>query len=105
MAVIPLNAATTTINGEEYSTVDLAAGANITGVVLRRQLENDNSVKVRPTNVTATIGTVAATATAGEPNYILLHNGPAGGFNQGGVISAAAITVAVNGVVEAIITE
>ena len=115
MAVIPLNAATTTINGEAYSTFTIPAlptpvtgtpstrGHIVTGVLLRRELENDNSVKVRPTNVTATIGSVPATAGAGEPDVIILHNGPAGGFNQ--KVQLAPGTYAVNGVIQGILTE
>ena len=67
-------------------------------------------IKVRPTNVTATIGTLdAATpdpaieAAGGyDPSYIILHNGPAGGYVQQAEFVAG--TYRVNAVVAGIVT-
>ena len=53
------------------------------------------AVKIRPTNVTATI-------TSDTNTLILLKNGPKGGFTQGGSLGVTAATV--NDVVQAIIT-
>ena len=64
-------------------------------------------VKVRPTNVTATI-TVALGTPAVNQTLILLKNGPKGGFTQGGVIGTGTgtgiVAATVNDVVQAIIT-
>ena len=61
----------------------------------------EGEVKVRPTNVTATI-------TTGANTIILLKNGPKGGFTQGGVIGTGTgtgiVAATVNDVVQAIIT-
>ena len=64
-------------------------------------------VKVRPTNVTATI-TVALGTPAVNQTLILLKNGPKGGFTQGGVIgdgtTSGTVSATVNDVIQAIIT-
>ena len=56
------------------------------------------AVRIRPTNVTATCGESLATA----DNFILLHNGPAGGFTQN---YRGADTLFFNSVVRAVITD
>ena len=55
-------------------------------------------VKIRPTNVTATCGESVETA----DNFILLHNGPRGGFTQN---YNGANTLFFNSVVRAVITD
>ena len=55
-------------------------------------------VRVRPTNVTATCGETVETA----DNFILLHNGPAGGFTQN---YRGGATLFFNSVVRAVITD
>ena len=91
-----------TINGKRtiLYPIDAAAGANLSEVVdtivLRRELPNDsldisgsivengNSVKIRPTNVTAVLY-VEYSGGSNPTQYdeiIMLQNGPKGGFNQ-----------------------
>ena len=91
--------------------ISLDADEVIVGVVLRTSLLNSD-VKVRPTNTTAWICTVAGTGNVSDAEenagkYILLHNGPHGGFSQGGAInytsSAASYLVSDN--IDSIITE
>ena len=68
----------------------------IIGIELVRNLPN--GVKIRPTNVTATCGVSEA-----EPDqFILLHNGPKGGFSQN---YNGADTLFFNAVVAAVITD
>ena len=55
-------------------------------------------VKIRPTNVTATCGESVTTS----DNFILLHNGPSGGFTQN---YNGATTLFFNSVVRAVITD
>ena len=73
----------------------MAVGATATGVGLRRTIQ-DGEVRVRPTNVTATLVFViggAFTPPSGDTpgsisgnfethEVIMLHNGPSGGFTQ-----------------------
>ena len=56
------------------------------------------AVRIRPTNVTATCGESIETA----DNFILLHNGPGGGFTQN---YRGAATLFFNSVVRAVITD
>ena len=91
--------------------------ATVTGVGLRRTIQGD--VKVRPTNVTATLlltvgGTYDATSrtftTAPSTTHeiIILHNGPNGGFAQSDLRilepGHAGIRVFVNEVVDTLFT-
>ena len=107
MAIIP----TTPVRNQSYRTVTLAADATIIGVRLAKSIPQgewlgaspaagaeEEGVKVRPTNVTATIGTAANA----EPDYILLHNGPAGGYTQQAHLAMG--TYRVNAVVTGIMT-
>ena len=98
-----------TVNGKQtiLYPIDAAAPAALTEVVrtiaLRRELPNDsidpdtgaivsngNSVKIRPTNVTAVLYIEYTGGVDGDGNripndydeIILLQNGPKGGFNQ-----------------------
>ena len=59
-------------------------------------------VKVRPTNVTARIATVAGANQLEENSVILLSNGPHGGFTQQANLAAG--NYEVNDVVRAVIT-
>ena len=56
-------------------------------------------VKIRPTNVTATVGE----SVNESDNFILLHNGPKGGFTQN--YNGTATTLFFNSVVRAVITD
>ena len=56
-------------------------------------------VKIRPTNVTATCGE----AVGDSDSFILLHNGPKGGFSQN--YNGTATTLFFNAVVRAVITD
>ena len=77
----------------------------IVGVELRKTIEqgfdsNGNptgEVRVRPTNVTATLGETVDTA----DSFIVLHNGPHGGFTQQ---YNGADTLFTNSVIAAVIT-
>ena len=97
-----------TVNGKQtiLYPIDAAAPAALTEVVrtiaLRRELPNDsidsngaivengNSIKIRPTNVTAVLYIEYTGGVDGDGNripndydeIILLQNGPKGGFNQ-----------------------
>ena len=99
MARIETTYVKTVVNGETYiqRQAMLRANERIIGVELARTIpqakvstgtgaadfELREEVKVRPTNVTAVIGTEVATPLIENQNdYILLHNGPAGGFRQ-----------------------
>ena len=86
--------------------VAIVAGEIITGVALEREIQN--GVKVRPTNVTAVISTVAGTGstvsdTERNNSLILLQNGPKGGFTQTGNLAAGSYWV--NDVVRGVITD
>ena len=56
-------------------------------------------VKIRPTNVTATVGE----SVDESDSFILLHNGPKGGFTQN--YNGTATTLFFNSVVRAVITD
>ena len=73
---------------------EIPAGFEIVGTTITPYGE----VKVRPTNVTATCGETVATA----DNFILVHNGPNGGFTQN---YRGAGTLFFNSVVRAVITD
>ena len=89
-------------------TISLIATETVIGVELRKEINlggtdtTAGTTRVRPTNVTATI---AAEPGVGEDasGFILLHNGPAGGFTQN--FKAAAGDYEVNEVIEALITD
>lgn len=107
MAVID----TTPVDGQSYRTFTMDAGT-IIGVVLTRTIpagpwqgtgaagSEQGDVRVRPTNVTATVSHAAGA----EPDVILLHNGPNGGFTQQFKPTTAAANFRTNSVVRAIIT-
>ena len=113
--------------GTEYSNLhaiegNFAATENITGVALSRTIQGD--VKIRPTNVTAVAYLVTFTADSLTTDhevediveFILIQNGPKGGFTQlgglgalsaqnPGTIGTPSTTVLfVNEVVDAVIT-
>ena len=103
--------ATTPVRNQSYRNVTLAADATIIGVRLAKSIPQgewigaspaagaeEEGVKVRPTNVTATIGTTVDS----DPDYILLHNGPAGGYTQQAQLAAGRYRV--NSVVTGIMT-
>ena len=110
------------VTREMYLVQNIGAGtptvaATVTGVGLRRTIQDD--VKVRPTNVTATLvltvgGTYDATsrtfttAPSSTHEIIMLHNGPSGGFAQNDlrILDAghAGIRVFVNEVVDTLFT-
>ena len=109
-------ATTRVVTNEEGSrSFDLPANATVIGVELARTIpqgymEDPNTagnyipqgeVIVRPTNVTATVGVAAGD----DPSYILLKNGPQGGFTQNLRLGAAAAGVLTNAVVTGIITD
>lgn len=105
MAVIQ----TTPAPGEGHRTFTNVAANTIIGVRLAKTIpagdhiagsagSEQGDVKVRPTNVTATIGTTADT----DPDYIVLHNGPNGGFTQ--ELKVGSGTFRTNAVVTAVIT-
>ena len=107
MAVIQ----TTPVVGESYRTFT-ATDDTIIGVRLAKTIpqgdwigaspsagDEEGDVKVRPTNVTATISTAASA----DPDYIVLHNGPKGGFTQELRVTGAA-NFRTNAVVTAVIT-
>lgn len=86
--------------------IQLVAAESILGVVLETSIL-ENTVRVRPTNTTATINIVAGTGAVTQDErdaskLILLHNGPHGGFTQGGALGAGSYLV--NDVVAALIT-
>ena len=87
--------------------VTLVATEVVTGVILERTIQQ-NTVRIRPTNTTATINIVAATGTVTQAErdaakLILLHNGPKGGFTQTGAPGAGDFLVSDN--VAAVITD
>ena len=107
MAVIQ----TLPVQGESYRTFT-ATDDTIIGVRLAKVIpagewqgaspsagDEEGDVRVRPTNVTATISTVASE----DPDFIVLHNGPNGGFTQELRVTGAA-NFRTNAVVTAVIT-
>ena len=85
------------------NTVD-AVVTNVSGNVVTYRIENTNG-----TGVVSPTGTLFVSLIEHdndhEPNYILLHNGPAGGFRQELSIDASSGGIyRVNGVIEAVIT-
>ena len=96
------------VAGENYSTITVGSGEvghSIIGIVLKKEIAG--GVKIRPTNVTATISSVPYNSggTPTDPDYILLHNGPKGGFSQELVLGAVDQIYRVNDVIEAVITK
>ena len=96
-------------------TIEAGANETILGVELKESIPQgydsagapEGDVKIRPTNVTATISTVGAASIAAatqEPNYILLKNGPQGGFSQSARLENTMV-YQVNAVVAAVITD
>ena len=88
--------------------VTLNVAESITGVVLEDTIQGD--VKIRPTNTTAWICTDPDVDDLEDVDpterFILLHNGPKGGFTQGGALAtAAAQTFLVSQNVFAVITD
>ena len=73
---------------------EIPAGYTVNGSTITPH----GDVKIRPTNVTATCGETVATA----DNFILLHNGPKGGFTQN---YRGGATLFFNSVVRAVITD
>ena len=113
--------------GTEYSNLHIIEGnftgtESITGVALSRTIQGD--VRIRPTNVTAVAYLVTFTAASLPTDhevediveFILIQNGPKGGFTQLGglgaltvqdpdIVGTASSTVLfVNEVVDAVIT-
>ena len=89
MAVIKTTPVHSASDEKNYRTFT-ANGELVVGVVLSTRIPSGNypsgltagdeygDIKIRPTNVTATISSEADE----DPNFIVLHNGPAGGFTQ-----------------------
>ena len=103
---------TTPVAGENYRTFDSPSTiTTVVGVVLSTRIpsgsyssglgagDEEGDIKIRPTNVTATIGSDHDI----DPDYILLHNGVNGGFSQQLLLEASE-TYRVNSVVKAVIT-
>lgn len=101
-------------DGGNYSTVTLTATETVIGVRIAKTIpagdfpggthsagDEFGDVRVRPTNVTATI---ASASGDNDPDFILLHNGPNGGFTQQFKPGAAG-TFRTNAVVTAVITD
>ena len=90
----------TIIGVELFKTIP--SGYTITGTTITPHAD---TVTIRPTNVTATCGESVETA----DNFILIHNGPKGGFTQnykGGAVGATGnVTLFFNSVVRAVITD
>ena len=120
-------ASTFEFEGQEYGSLHIiegnfAAAESVTGVALSRTIQG--GVKVRPTNVTAVAYLVTFTAGSTTTNhevediveFILIQNGPKGGFIQLGglgelttqnpdIVGTGGSTVLfVNEVVDALIT-
>ena len=108
MAVIE----TTPVVGENYRTFT-ATSDTIIGVRLAKTIpqgdwtiaspsagDEEGGVRVRPTNVTATISTAASA----DPDFIVLHNGPKGGFTQQLKFETGGANFRTNAVVTAVIT-
>ena len=78
--------------------ITLVAAEVISGVVLEDTIQGD--VKIRPTNTTAWICTDPAVDDLEDVDpterFILLHNGPKGGFTQGGALGAGTFLVSQN---------
>ena len=93
------------VKSQTTGTVSIVGNESITGVVLEDTIQTD--IKIRPTNTTAWIATDSAIAMFEdiEPTerFILLHNGPKGGFTQGGALGAGTYFVSQN--VFAVITD
>ena len=93
--------------------VAIPANATIIGVELERFINQGvdsqgnpvgiGEVKVRPTNVTARIATVAGANQLEDNSVILLSNGPHGGFTQQARLAQGSYEV--NDVVRAVITD
>ena len=64
--------------GANTGRIELTATETVIGVELNREI--GDGVKVRPTNVTAAMA--PAPGADANVDYILLHNGPKGGFTQ-----------------------
>ena len=88
------NVGTATIIGVELFK-EIPQGYTVDGTTITPH----GDVKIRPTNVTATCG-----ESIGESDsFILLHNGPKGGFTQN--YNGTAQTLFFNSVVRAVITD
>ena len=102
-------------------TVNLGGtAARVIGVVLKTEIpqgildsgtagatryteDTNNVVAIRPTNVTATINSADPADPEAAPDYILLKNGPKGGFRQ--ELPAVSGVRQVNSVIAAVITD
>ncbi len=101
-----------------YTITAGSAAETVIGVVLKKEIpqsvsdsgtagstrytESDQTVEIRPTNVTAVISSTAGATN--DPDYIVLKNGPKGGFKQNLPLTADGV-YQVNAVIEAVITE
>ena len=78
--------------------IALEDGDVVVAVILAREIEG---TKVRPSSVTAAIASVH---TSGQPDVILIHNSPKGGFTQlPYTIMTGDGSYAVNDAIEAVI--